>query len=235
MAGQTQGETTPKSILWILGQVLLRVVVGFHLIAIIAWSLPNPPDGVKNGAVEPQGTMKLLAWNYDMFKRFEDPDNRPFATKLVRYYTMSTGTWQYWDMFAPDPASIDIWGDAEIEFKDGTKKRWQYPRMYLLPLPEKYLMERYRKFFERASNPDYGYIFPVFAQRVAYINWTDPDNPPVKVKLFRHSMALPGIGKPLPKEYAVNQYYEFQVDQARLKEMKEGGWNAPSHLITPKP
>lgn len=202
--------------------IFIKLFVALHLIGIIVWSLPNPPTSVAQGIVEPTGTMKILKWNLAL------------KQSPLRFYLLSLGTWQYWDMFAPDPASIDIWGDAEIEFKNGEKKRWQYPRIYEMPLPKKYLMERYRKFFERASDPQYAYIFPVFAQRVAFINWTDPNNPPVHVKLFRHSLVIKPPGQLQPKEYTETMYFEWDVDQKRLQEVKEEGWTAPSKILLKK-
>ncbi|MBX3118204.1 MAG: hypothetical protein KF784_04000 [Fimbriimonadaceae bacterium] len=221
--------------------ILVKLFVAFHVLAIVIWSLPNPPQSVAEGIVEPQGTMKLLQWNYQTFKvrvppNEEKPDMWLQQLKYhspIAYYNLSLGVWQYWDMFAPDPASVDMWGDADIHYKDGTVKRWRYPRMYELPIPEKYVKERYRKFFERAGDSKFShYIAPIFAQRAAYLSWNDPDNPPVKVVLYVHTMVLPGIGKPLPEEYGEFRFYEWNVDQARLKEMKEDGWTAKSRLLS---
>lgn len=221
--------------------LLVKLFVAFHLVAIIAWSLPNPPEAVRNGTIEPTGTMIFLNWNWQTFKNGspipeEGQPGRAFGYfrhyNPVRFYDMSLGNWQYWDMFAPDPSNVDLWGDAEVFYKDGSMKRWQYPRIYDMPLWKKYFMERYRKFFERASSDQFSYMFPPFAQRVAYINWTDPNNPPVRVKLYRHTMLIPQIGTPRPTEYESFMYFEWEVDQARLKEMKEEGWSAKSALLS---
>jgi hypothetical protein len=136
----------------------------------------------------------------------------------IKYYVLTTGFWQYWDMFSPNPASVDLWCDAQVEFKDGTVKRYQYPRVYLLSIPEKYLKERYRKFFERAHMDDNAYMRPYFAQRIAYLHYKDPKNPPVRVKLFRHSLPIAPPGEKQQAEYTTTEYFNWQVDQQALVE-----------------
>jgi hypothetical protein len=201
MSGRAWGRRLKRA-----GGVLLRVYVLFHLVAITSWSLPPPPKAVSSGRVGPYGSDWILLAN-----------ERYVRKSIAADYVLWTGFWQFWDMFSPDPASIDFWGDADVTFKDGAVRRHQYPRMYILPIPAKYIKERYRKFYERAHPDEYAYLWPVFAQRIALENLGDPSNPPVKVALRRHWMKIPKPGQPMPREYVSYVYYVHDVDQEALQ------------------
>jgi hypothetical protein len=206
--------------------VWVKILVGLHVLAITTWSLPKASPAVANGTAAPYGTEWLLYIN-DFYLR----------PTLIQHYLFTTGLWQSWSMFAPNPADTDIWGDAEIEYLDGTIARYQYPRMKLLPLTQKYPMERYRKFFENAHQNRASFLWPAFAQRVAEICYLEPENPPVRVKLFKHMRPTPPImsfseyleqartpegswlppNPPLPESYNEVLLFEYQVDQTRLE------------------
>jgi hypothetical protein len=51
-------------------------------------------------------------------------------------------------MFAPIPKSANAYIEAEVVYRDGSRKTWAFPRMEQLGLAEKYFRERYRKFIE---------------------------------------------------------------------------------------
>jgi len=157
----------------------------------------------------PGGSEWLVYWNDTYVKTYP----------LVGVYVKVTGFWQYWDMFAPNPAHTDSWGDALVVYKDGTTKHHSYPRMFVLPLWQKFLSERYRKFFERAGNDDYPYLWPSFALRIALMN-DNPKNPPVTVKLFRHFRQVAGPDKLQAQDYSVENYFNYQVDQKELKRLR---------------
>ena len=112
----------------------------------------------------------------------------------VQLYLLATGMWQSWDMFSPNPANADIYGDADVIFKNGDVATYHYPRMYATGLVEKYEKERYRKFFEHAGSDQDPYLYPYFAQRIMYLTPHDASNPIVKVLLKRHWYDIP---KPL--------------------------------------
>jgi hypothetical protein len=187
----------PKTSPWI------KAFVVFHVIAIVSWCIPDPP-------AKPVGTDHLRVLN-----------TRYLKDSPIKYYLNASGFWQGWDMFSPNPSSVDIYGTADIVYRDGTTKKYQYPRMYLLPLYDKYVQERYRKFYERACLGQYRYLWPIFAQRIALLSYTDSANPPVKVRLHKHSLTIEPPGKPQPTEYTDEMYYSHVVDQARLREDAE--------------
>lgn len=163
-----------KGVSWIV-----KLFVAFHLIAITSWSIPTAAPGVESGVVKPSFPSEwLLLENERYLKRS--------PTEL---YLLSTGMWQSWDMFSPNPASSDIYCDANVYFANGNMATYQYPRMYVLPLVTKYIKERYRKFFEHANTDSY--LFEPFAKRIAYLYSKDPNNPVVKVVVKRHWYDIP--------------------------------------------
>ena len=197
----------------------IKAFVAFHLVAITLYALPNPPDELRAGTVKPVGSdwILYLIWRY----------TKPFP--LVQAYAFSTGFWQYWDMFAPNPVSRDQYCTAQITYKDGFVRDYQYPRMFLLPIPQKFLQERFRKFYERAHDlygtqtaESKGYVAVRFAQRIALINDDRTGAPPVEVKLFIHDWALPAPGGSLVPKYITTQYFDYIVDQAYLAKEKAG-------------
>jgi hypothetical protein len=202
---ETTSEAPQKNAPW-----YVKALVVLHIVCITVWALPNPSEGILKGTAEPVKTDWLLVWNHKYLKSFQP---------LVGYLFI-TGSWQYWDMFSPNPSQIDIWADAEVIYRDGTRKRYQYPRIFLLPIPSKYPNERFRKFYERVNEDRYSYLWPQFALRIAYLN-DDPKNPPVKVRLTRHWLNIAPPGKPQPKEYNHYMYFEYWVNQAKLAKMRQ--------------
>jgi hypothetical protein len=160
--------------------IWLKVFVWFHVIAITIKCLPSAPSD----AVGPQARRSLFGSEYLL----------AFNDKIKGYtevYMWPTGIWQSWDMFAPNPSDWEGYVTADITYKDGTVKKYTYPRMYELGLGIKYFKERYRKFLERAHHKNHAWIRPRFALRIAVKNYTDPNNPPVKVELHRHEAIVP--------------------------------------------
>lgn len=163
----------------------------------------------------------------DAFLKFNAEHLRELAP--VAAYLHPTGMWQYWDMFAPEPSSMDLWASAEVEFFDGTKTEFKYPRVKDLGLVEKYHSERYRKFFERVNPDDQRFFWAPFAQTIAFKSADNPRNPPVKVALVRHFANVTRHDAKDNKKEAPYSFYRFYihvVDQSRL--FKQKGWTLKS-------
>jgi hypothetical protein len=207
----------------------VKVFVLLHIVAITSWTLPNadsqylgsPPRTklrIKTDSV-PAGissTAEYLRTEFLIGNQLYVKDSP------LKFYTLTTGFWQYWDMFAPNPASIDIYADAMITYKNGTKKRYQYPRIFSLSLGQKFLKERWRKFFERAGSKgfDFQYLKPIFAQRIALMNFDDPTNPPVSVELHRHEMVINSPDGPENHAYSDEIFGTYPVNQVQLRKDK---------------
>lgn len=212
---------------------LIKVFVLLHIIAITSWSLPNAPstDFAQLRQIVAHGDPSFAPANASGLQKIRAAivprlqaagrivsdgtlyENQVYVKDSpAKFYLLFTGFWQYWDMFSPNPASIDFYGTALVCYKDGTAKNYQFPRMYTMGIPKKYVSERYRKFYERAHTEDDSWIWPIFAQRVALINDYDPNNPPVKIVLTRHWYQ---IAPPEDYEYQtlLNQWHSAHPNQ----------------------
>lgn len=186
----------------------------FHMVVVTLYALPKPHQGVLDGTLTPKGTDLILKFNQQNLK----------TNPVVHGYLQISGFWQYWDMFAPDPSQADIYVSCEVTFFDGTKKPFAYPRIYLLPIPQKYIYERHRKFYERVNDDKNAFLWPSFAQYIAVQSATDPKNPPVKVELTRHWRDVPrhNHARGADPPYMQYTYYRYAVDKTMLFEAR--GW-----------
>jgi hypothetical protein len=225
----THLPTYPPTYPWV------KLAVLFHVICITAWSCPVPSAQILQGRAKPEGADRLLFLD-DKYLR---GDARLAADRTVggpvpawwtqcvtdpiQAYLGCTGTWQYWDMFAPNPMDVDFWGDAKLYYKSGRVSVYQYPRMFLLPIPEKYVEERFRKFFERAHDDSYQWLFARFGLRIALLNDKDPLDPPVRVVLNRHWLGVMPPGVAQPTGYSSYSYFTYEVDQRLLRKLETQG------------
>lgn len=201
----------------------VKAFVFFHLLAITSWSLPKAPAGSDDLRLDNSSApAKMRSVGRIISNGTLLVNDKYIKTSPTKFYLLFSGFWQYWDMFSPNPASTDFYGTAKITYKDGTVKDYQYPRMYSLGLAEKYVSERYRKFYERAHPEAYQWIWPTFAQRIALKNFKDPANPPVKVVLTRHWLKIEQPGEPPATEYRSYDYFTYDVDQNLLYHPPDG-------------
>ena len=219
--------------------IWVKLFVAFHVIAITVWAIPNPPNPLPK-ELSSKTRLKLNAASLGTMLSSLQRDAHIEAVRIndgiriynlnelksspLKYYVLSTGFWQYWDMFAPNPADTDYYGTAIVIYKNGAEKTYQYPRMYKLSIPVKYEKERFRKFYERAHGDADQFLWPYFAQHIALIMDTNPKNPPVEVKLIRHWQVVSAPGKPQPKHYKHYQYFDYPVNQRRLSKDLGGFW-----------
>jgi hypothetical protein len=118
---------------------------------------------------------------------------------IAKPYMMMTGCWQAWTMFSPQPSNTDMYVDAVIEYKDGSQRTWDFPRMSRLDLWTRYREERWRKAIENMQGDQSRGYWPYLARYAALQENPQPQlNPPVKVRLFRHFRIVPPPGVPLP-------------------------------------
>jgi hypothetical protein len=193
----------------------IKCFVVFHLIAVTVWSLPKPSDQVLNGTLSPKGTDSFLKFNHTQLRE----------TSIIYGYNYVTGFWQYWDMFAPEPSQTDFFSSYEVMFFDGTKTKSNFHRVFDANIPEKYLIERYRKLYERV-NPDSGsFLWPIYAQGIALSVASDPLNPPIRIDLIRNFQSLERHDKPQikPPDYTHYMFFSYAVNQKQL--FKDKGWN----------
>jgi hypothetical protein len=150
--------------------IAINVFLAFHLLAIVFWCSPIDSPLVTLGR------------------------------DLVRPYFLWAGLFQSWDMFAPIPKAANAYIEAEVVYRDGSRKSWAFPRMEELGLSEKYFQERYRKFSENLSRDENDPLLLDAARRIARLNST-PANP-VKTVILIHkwSFIVPRAGSPYVAE-----------------------------------
>jgi hypothetical protein len=199
----------------------VKIFVPFHIIAITSWCLPSTANERPKPKLNTSNPIALITSATQVAEHKLLVGNELYVRDSpIQFYLMTTGFWQYWDMFSPNPASVDTWADEVVHYADGKTRIYQYPRMYKLSIPQKFFSERYRKFFERASDAEYKYLWAPFGQRIALINFDDPKNPPITVDLRTHDMTISPPGKPEDNEYKEETYWTYTVDQVQLRKDK---------------
>ena len=204
---------------------LVPAFVLFHIIVITLYALPKPSDAALAGTSTPRWySLPNMVDEGLKFNYLEVKKSVP-----VSGYLYPTGLWQYWDMFAPDPAQVDYWCDAEVMFLDGTKSTFKYPRINSLSIPEKFMQERHRKFYERVNNEKTPFFWPSFGQAIAFKMATDQNNPPTQVTIIRHHQSVMRHDKQVPTEppYLAYRLFTYVVDQHKL--FADKGWKFGLH------
>lgn len=159
MANKTSGSGTARIRrkqrrgLGIARKIAINAFLIFHILAITCWCLPI------NSAL-------ILE-----------------CREFVRPYFLWTGLFQSWDMFAPNPKSMNSYLEALIIYKDRSTEIWTFPRVQLLDLTERYYRERYRKFEENVTENDHAGLWPDTARYVARLH-RNGSAPPVTVMLL---------------------------------------------------
>lgn len=188
----------------------------FHCFAIVTRTIPVPTQEdvdrlAKPGMDAAKLNSSIKSANLNTFRQKE---------WLVPYYTETLGFWQYWDMFAPNPAQDDIWIDAVVEFADGSKSIQAYPRMAEMPLNKKFLYERYRKYRERITDQQYSWKWPHTANWFAAQAWIEDKNPPVRVTMRWHRYLVPAPPAKPDYTYTTNDFYTALIDRTALEAMR---------------
>jgi hypothetical protein len=159
MANKTSGSGTARIRrkqrrgLGIARKIAINAFLIFHILAITCWCLPI------NSAL-------ILE-----------------CREFVRPYFLWTGLFQSWDMFAPNPKSMNSYLEALIIYKDRSTEIWTFPRVQLLDLTERYYRERYRKFEEDVTENEHAGLWPDTARYVARLH-RNGSTPPATVMLL---------------------------------------------------
>jgi hypothetical protein len=128
------------------------------------------------------------------------------AKDLFMPYMRWSGLFQSWDMFAPEPQSVDSYVKAVVITREHHIKVWSFPRMEELSLFQKFRKERYRKLAEVLPQPEFAPLWPDVASHVARF-FANPADPPEKIMLIQFqsetrpptpAAKLPGTPTPTP-------------------------------------
>jgi hypothetical protein len=156
--------------------------------------------------------LALVIWCFDM----QAVPRTRIGMGLARYMVFS-GLYQGWDMFAPDPLSVNSYLEADITYWDGRMQVWRFPRPQDVGYFDRMFTERYRKWAnERLRDDDNAALWPDAARYIARLN-NNPKNPPATVSLVRYwsEIAPPGSGRPEPWHRYV--FFRYTVAPADLR------------------
>ncbi len=164
-----------------LKQVLLNVFIGGNLLFILVWAFPV-------NARWSNGTRKLIAPYMDL-----------------------SGLTQGWDLFAPEPLSMNAYLVAEIAYRDGQTRTWRFPLPQDYGYYRRYFMARRMKWGADALRLDEdAALWPDAARYVARLN-NLPNNPPATVTLVRHwSMIEPPMSG-RPETWQQSTFFKYTV------------------------
>jgi hypothetical protein len=117
-----------------------------------------------------------------------------FLFAPIKNISQFSGLWQNFAMFSPNPRNVNLNYVALITYADGSVKLWQFPRMEHLNIIDKMIKERYRKFInDHVSNESEKMIWPDVARHLAYINNSNPNNPPKVISLRSFISEIPDL------------------------------------------
>jgi hypothetical protein len=166
---------------------VISIFILFHLIAITCWALP---------------------WNVAPLRGIRE---------LIRPYMVWSGLFQSWDMFAPNPKSINSYIKAVVITENRHVKVWTFPRMEELSYRERYRKERYRKFEEALQDQQNDALLPDAATHIARL-LKSPGDLPYKILLIQFRADIkPGADNSAVSDPQPNVLYEGYVDPGDLK------------------
>jgi hypothetical protein len=163
MAGGNSGSANGRNLrkqgggLRLAGIVAINAFLIFHILAVACWCVPI------NSAL-------ILE-----------------CRQFLRPYFLWSGLFQSWDMFSPNPKSVNNYLEALIIYKDGSTENWTFPRMQLLDFSERYYRERYRKYEENLVEPDHSAMWPDAARYIARLHGKGPAPPATVMLIVRWS------------------------------------------------
>lgn len=150
--------------------------------------------------------MAMMRIHFPLDKKFYQ-----FFYKPVDVYLTYFSIYQDWMMFAPDPMKTNFYVTAEVEFEDGTKDTFNFPRGTQMSLYQKYVNgEKWRKIASEGFGLDKNSFMwkdvAKFALRKLRNN--NYAKIPVKVYLKRHWNTIPNINKRLIPHSTITTNYQ---------------------------
>jgi hypothetical protein len=166
----------------------ISIFIVFHLVAIVCWSLPT-----NNSVVH-------------------------FVKESVRSYFVWSGLFQSWDMFGPDPKSVNSYLEAIVIYDDGSSQLWSFPRMEVLSYTDRYFKERYRKYGENLQNNEFADLWPDAARYIARLNSTSTHRVEKVMLVVRWSAIIPRSDNTYDRgPWDVNVFYTYAVKPEDLQ------------------
>jgi hypothetical protein len=166
----------------------VNLFIGFHLVAISCWCLPI------------------------------DAPPLSLLRSIVRPYFLWAGLFQSWDMFAPVPKGANTYLEAELHYRDGSRRTWKYPRMEEMSLKEKLFKERYRKFADNLQRTELDDLLPDAARYIARSNSSYGNPVKTVILIQRYSLIVPpSDGTYVPEPWQSHILFGYGVRPEDLK------------------
>jgi len=138
-----------------------------------------------------------------------------FINGLTRPVVLSLGIWQSWDLFAPDPRTMQVRMNATVTLRDGTTRNWIFFQSEGPGAIARLRQERYRKWaHDNVRLDEKSELWEPTALFIAR-QFADEQNPPVRVELHRHwadMLPPPDAGLPERRETDWQQYTFYRRD-----------------------
>jgi len=146
--------------------------------------------------------LAFLVWHFSGVLLWLSPDSA-LKQKLIPpfiSYLNFFGMWQGWSVFEK-PRTYNEYVTADLIYRDGSKKAWEFPRMEKMNAGEKMFKEGFRRWGnDCVSDTAMSYLWPDATRYVARIN-SSVGNPVVSVAIVRHWVWIEspetGLDKPL--------------------------------------
>ena len=150
--------------------------------------LRNKPLNDKNTLRGPwKAALNLfILWHLLVLTLWNLPPS-PMRDKLIRgkiaQYMHLTGLRQWWAMFYSGGAQINWHLEAEITYKNSDTRRWVFPRMDELSIPDRFLKILHGTW--KAYLPQHKEAWPDTSRYIARIHNDTSGNPPKKIVLVQ--------------------------------------------------
>lgn len=156
----------------------------------------------------------FIIFNFLTMVRVLLPEQSKFVKKtysLIDPYLSFFSIYQDWMMFAPNPSKLNIYLTADVEFMDGTRDTYEFPRQSQMNIMEKYFYgEKYRKIIgETIRKDDNRWTWPDTAKFVLRKMKSKHYNKiPLKVHLVRHWDIIPDVKKEFRPHLTPSKSYQ---------------------------
>ncbi len=160
----------------------------------------------------------FILFNFLTFFRVFMPLDTVFFQSIYRpidSYLSFFSIYQDWLMFAPDPSKINSYITGEVEFEDGSKDTYTFPRSEEMSLLEKYQNgEKYRKILSEGVRKDSNQFMWKDTAKFVLKKLKDKHGYklPLRVKLYRHWDEIKNLSvefRPVKQKPQTFQSYNF--------------------------
>lgn len=170
---------------------------------------------------------KILVSGFILFNllamvRVHLPLEQPLLKSLYRpvdSYLNFFSLYQTWTMFAPNPSRANVFLTAEVEFMDGTKDTYKFPKASELNMEDKFSFgERYRVISDVIRKDINSFLWADTAKfALRKLRDSNYHKIPLRVHLVRHWSEIPDVNsKFIPhltksKSYDSYEFFTYEV------------------------